>query len=148
MAQVAGGPSAGERLPIAVIGAGRVGLTLARALSRSDRQVAVLVRTARPLADGSTSVSADWSAPLAAAGVILIAVPDDAIGDVASTIAGLGVLGASQVVLHTSGCRGALRLPPLRSSGAALGSWHPLQTFIEATTPTRCRARRSWSKGT
>lgn len=57
---------------------------------------------------------------------VLIAVPDDAIGDVAQILAGAGMHGGK--ALHTSGSRGPEALAALIDQGVACGSWHPLQT--------------------
>jgi predicted short-subunit dehydrogenase-like oxidoreductase (DUF2520 family) len=99
---------------VAIVGAGRVGLTLARALTRSGGTVRVFGREA-PAVDESD--------------LVLIAVPDDAIEDVAHALARTGAVTSGHVILHTSGLRDRTALAILEPSGAALGSWHPLQTF-------------------
>ncbi len=68
----------------------------------------------------------------------LIGVPDDAIWGVARQLGALGVVGPRSVVLHLSGVYGREVLKPLRLTGAALGSFHPLQSFaLPATAPER-----------
>lgn len=114
---------------VAVIGGGRVGLSLARALVRSGRAVAVLGRHATALPAPLEPATAVWEPAIAAADLILIAVPDDAIGEVALALARGGAVSASHVVLHTSGIHDRTALAALYSSHAGLGSWHPLQTF-------------------
>jgi predicted short-subunit dehydrogenase-like oxidoreductase (DUF2520 family) len=57
---------------------------------------------------------------------VLIAVPDDAIGAVARTLADAGM--HCGVVLHTSGARGPEALEALAAAGVACGTLHPLQT--------------------
>ena len=57
---------------------------------------------------------------------ILIAVPDDAIGDVAALLAEAGF--AQGVVLHTSGAHGPEALAVLAAAGVSCGALHPLQT--------------------
>jgi predicted short-subunit dehydrogenase-like oxidoreductase (DUF2520 family) len=114
---------------VAVVGGGRVGLTLARALIRSGPAVAVLGRHAEALPEPLEPATPVWEPAIAAADLILIAVPDDAIGDVALKLARGGAVGAAHVVLHTSGIHDRTVLAALYSSHAALGSWHPLQTF-------------------
>lgn len=103
---------------LAIIGAGRVGLTLARALMRSGSTVNVFGRE-EPRVDQSD--------------LVLIAVPDDSIGDVAAALARSGMITDRHVVLHTSGLRDRTALAALEPTGAALGSWHPLQTFAMPT---------------
>ena len=118
---------------VAVVGAGRVGLTLARALVLSGTPVRLLVRRARRLSlPGLPEPETDWQAALAASELVIVAVPDDAIPGVALRLAKSGQIQPRQVVLHISGLRGSEALVPLSASGAALGSLHPLQTFADA----------------
>jgi predicted short-subunit dehydrogenase-like oxidoreductase (DUF2520 family) len=114
---------------VAVVGAGRVGLTVARALAVAGHPVAVLSRRARAL-DAPLAAALDaWDAPLGAAEVVLLAVPDDQVTAVAARIEAMGSLGPAHVVLHLSGLLDRRALAPLEPTGAALGSLHPLQTF-------------------
>ncbi len=57
---------------------------------------------------------------------VLVAVPDDGIGEVARVLAAGGM--RSGIALHTSGARGQEALYALAEVGVACGSWHPLQT--------------------
>lgn len=114
---------------IAVVGAGRVGLTLARALSRSGHRVAVLGRSARRLPHDLGAAETAWRAPLASAEVVILAVPDDALAATTAAVAATHALGARQVVLHTSGRHGCTILEPLAAQGAAVAAAHPLQSF-------------------
>lgn len=114
---------------VAVVGTGRVGLTLARALVRSGHSVHLLTRTARPSYAGLPAPETDWTASLASASLVLLTVPDDAIAEVAATLCRTGAINRSQTVLHTSGLHHRAALGALESSGAALGSLHPLQSF-------------------
>lgn len=113
---------------IAVVGGGRVGLSLARALAHSG-PVAVLAREARPLPAPLAPTTVAWEPAVAAAEVVLIAVPDDAIGSVALRLAQGGALHARHAVLHTSGRQDRSALAALAASGASRGSFHPLQTL-------------------
>lgn len=73
---------------------------------------------------------------LAAAAVILLTVPDDAIAQVAAELArNAGQELRGKVVLHTSGALDTTVLEPLRQGGAALGSMHPLQSFNGVSVP-------------
>ncbi len=116
---------------VAVVGAGRVGLTLARALVLSGTPVRLLVRHSRRLPEGVPEPETRWAAGLAASTVVIVAVPDDAIASVAAQLATDGDVGPTHVVLHTSGRHGSEVLSRLAASGAALGSLHPLQTFAD-----------------
>lgn len=113
---------------IAVVGGGRVGLSLARALARSG-PVAVLSRGVRPLPAPLAPSTVAWEPALAAADVVLVAVPDDAIGAVALRLAQGGAVQARHAVLHTSGRQDRSALAALEASGASRGSFHPLQTL-------------------
>ena len=114
---------------VAVLGTGRVGLTLARALVLSGTSVRLLARSARPVPDGLPVAELDWSAALTAVELVLVAVPDDAIVDAAAALVRTGTIVGRHVVLHTSGLHHRAALDALESSGAALGSLHPLQSF-------------------
>jgi predicted short-subunit dehydrogenase-like oxidoreductase (DUF2520 family) len=115
---------------VAVVGAGRVGLSLARALARSGRSVAVLARHAVALPGPLDAAITVWGPAVAAADLLIVAVPDDALGGVALVLAQTLAIEARHVVLHTSGLHDRSVLAVLQPSGAALGSWHPLQTFV------------------
>lgn len=114
---------------VAVVGTGRVGLSLARALARSGASVRLLARTPRRRWEELPAVETDWRAAVGACGTIVMAVPDDAIEEAAETLRHTGAVTRQHVVLHTSGLRDRAALAPLLGTGAALGSWHPLQTF-------------------
>jgi len=66
--------------------------------------------------------------------VILLAVPDDAIGSAASALAGAGHL-KGRSILHLSGALGGSLLEPIRRVGGAAGGIHPLLAFPPAGRP-------------
>jgi predicted short-subunit dehydrogenase-like oxidoreductase (DUF2520 family) len=73
--------------------------------------------------------------------VVLLAVPDAEIAGVATALAGAGTTAARHVVLHLSGVLDAGALAPLKPTGAALGSLHPLLSFgAPQSAPLRLRA--------
>lgn len=114
---------------VAVVGAGRVGLSLARALARSGGAVAVLSRRARPLPPPLAPATVAWAPALAAADLVLVAASDDRIAEVALRLRDSGAITATHVVLHTSGLLDHSALAALAPTGASLGSLHPLQTL-------------------
>ena len=119
-----------------------MGAGLGLALSEWGHQVTHLVRSDRPAPEGAgLSVGAPaWRDALAVASVVLIATPDAAITATAGSLRGLGVIGAPHVVLHLSGLHDRTALAPLRETGAALGSLHPLQAIADPrTAPARLR---------
>lgn len=121
---------------LAIIGAGRVGRALGRRLREAGWPVVVVAArsgaSARNAARfiGSGRAVAGIPRSLIGASVILLSVPDDAIATVAAELAErAGEELRRKVVLHTSGTLSHSVLEPLRVTGAAVGSMHPLQTF-------------------
>lgn len=109
---------------VAIIGPGRLGNGLARALDSAGWSVVTLGR----------SVVDEWRGHLAARDLVLLAVPDDAIAEVAVTLAAAGAVGKRHVVLHTSGARDRQALSALDGVTAGLGSFAPVQTVVDPAT--------------
>ncbi len=126
------------RRTIALIGPGRVGQTLARALrQRGYRITAVVGRSLRQARRAVAFIGEGRphghlsDAPMEAE-TVLLAVPDSHIRIVATRLAALGGgRWRGKVVLHTSGSRSSRELTALRRRGAACGSFHPLFPFPE-----------------
>jgi predicted short-subunit dehydrogenase-like oxidoreductase (DUF2520 family) len=119
----------------AIVGAGRMGRGLATALERAGHAVRVLGRDRPP------DVTRD-------AHLVLLAVPDDAIETVAAELARDETIGTEQVVLHLSGLLDRTALQALTSTGAGLGSFHPLQTVADpATAPELLRGAYAGLEG-
>lgn len=110
---------------IAIVGAGRVGHGLALALTRRGCKSVLFGR--------------DWdSAAVRQATLVLLAVPDDAIAPLAAALAERQAISDAQAVLHLSGLLDRRALEPLAGTGAARGSFHPLQSIADpATAPER-----------
>lgn len=73
--------------------------------------------------------------------VLILAVPDSAVTDVAAALAASGSIIPHHVVLHLSGVLSAAALSPLGPTGAALGSLHPLLSFTDPqAAPVRLAA--------
>src|SRR5690606_3908163 len=100
-----------QTLTVAVIGAGRVGTVLGAALTRAGHRV---------------SVTSFHRAEPAAADLILLTVPDDALPQV---VAGLRGLRPGQVLAHTSGSHGLEVLAPATRHGVRPLALHPVMTF-------------------
>lgn len=118
--------------PVGIIGPGRAGLGLALALKRAG--VRVLGVHGRRLKPGPRGVklTAGGAPPwLREAGVVILAVRDDALRPLVSELVEAGGLEHGQVVLHLSGALTHDVLRPLEAGGAALGSMHPLMTVSE-----------------
>jgi len=124
----------GRRPTVAVIGAGRAGAGLALALTRAGYRVRLYGRRRRRVPKPLTLTVLPAHLPpasLAEAGVVVLAVPDDAIRALAEALARAGAVSSSHVVLHVSGVQGREALDALVPRGAALGSIHPLQTIVD-----------------
>lgn len=127
--------------PVAIVGAGAVGTTLARGLQLCGYPVeAVLSRSAdaaRALGQrvGASVAHSDWEALPSAVRLVGICVSDDAIASVAEALAALDHPWEDTIVAHTSGAKTAAALAPLAHQGAATMSFHPMQTFAPDTPP-------------
>ncbi len=117
--------------PVHIIGAGRAGLGLAAALAAAGKPVVLLARheVKAPAAVQVIPDASLWPAALGAAGLVLLAVPDDAIEKVARSVG--PHLSPKAVVLHLSGLRDRTALKPLAGKVAATGSFHPLQSLVD-----------------
>src|SRR5207249_2675995 len=104
-------------------------------------RVSLYGRNKRPVSKPLTLTVCPADRPpawISQAGVVILAVRDDAIRPLADALAQARAIHGEQVVLHLSGVQGQEALAPLVSSRAALGSLHPLQTIAE---PERAPAR-------
>ncbi|MFQ5966864.1 MAG: Rossmann-like and DUF2520 domain-containing protein [Acidimicrobiia bacterium] len=117
----------------AVVGPGRAGGALAIALHRAGHEVAAVIgrdrKRADLLAELVSARSYRLGSALPEADIVLLAVRDDAIEPVAETLA--ENLPAAAAV-HLSGLQEIRTLQSLAARGAAIGSWHPLQTLPNA----------------
>lgn len=122
--------------PVTILGRGRVGCTLAAAWSAVG--VPVALRSARDGASFAGGFRADE--------LVVLAVPDDAIGATAERVAaslaadgvaergrpgGAGASGLGPAVVHLSGASGFGPVQALADSGFAVGIAHPYYPFPE-----------------
>ena len=127
--------------PVAIVGAGALGTTLARRLVGSGHSVeAVLSRTvtsARELAErvGAPTSSDVVSDLPSAVRLVFVCVPDGAIASMGEALAKVDHPRDNTIVAHTSGAKTAAALAPLGEQGAATMSFHPLQTFAKDASP-------------
>lgn len=118
---------------IGFVGAGRVARTLAQGFSqRGHAVVAVASRTpasAQRLAAAVPGCLAldDAGDVVAAADLVFLTVPDDAIAQTAASLA----WSAGKSAVHASGATEVDALATARAQGAAIGGFHPLQTFAD-----------------
>ncbi|WP_242504191.1 Rossmann-like and DUF2520 domain-containing protein [Promicromonospora panici] len=122
------------RLGVGVIGAGRVGAVLGNALRAAGHAVV-----------GASGISEDSRERIATllpgvpnlevpdvverAELVLLAVPDDALGPLVSGLADTGAWQPGQLAVHTSGRFGTAVLEPARLGGAIPLAVHPAMTF-------------------
>jgi predicted short-subunit dehydrogenase-like oxidoreductase (DUF2520 family) len=147
-----GGERLGADVTVGIIGPGRAGVGLALALAAAGYTVLVYGRHKKPLPKPLTLTvgPADASPPppppawIAQAGVVVLAVRDDAIRPLAESLARAGTIGGEHVVLHLSGVQGQEALGSLVSTRAALGSLHPLQTISDPERAPQ-RLKGAWA---
>jgi predicted short-subunit dehydrogenase-like oxidoreductase (DUF2520 family) len=147
---------------LAIIGAGRLGRALGRALHQRGWRIGAVVtrslRTARAAthAIGAGNAQSRLDASAFAADVILITTRDRVIAPVAAQLARFAVaqgapdevrrgalrpshsdrqILSGKIILHTNGALDRSVLTPLEKLGAATGSLHPLQTFGRNAEP-------------
>jgi predicted short-subunit dehydrogenase-like oxidoreductase (DUF2520 family) len=107
-------------LTIVVVGRGRVGGALARALRRAGHRTRLVPGRSR--------------APRAPVDAILLCVPDAAVAACARRLAGSLAASSRPVVAHCAGALDLRPLSPLSSRGVPVGSLHPLQAVPSPTT--------------
>lgn len=138
--RAAGLPSAADapaRLRVGIIGAGRVGAVLGAALSAAGHDVVA--------ASGLSTASAERAARLlpgvpllpadqvvAAADLVVLAVPDDTLAGLVAGLAETGAWRAGQLAFHTSGAHGLAVLAPAERAGVLALALHPAMTFTGA----------------
>jgi predicted short-subunit dehydrogenase-like oxidoreductase (DUF2520 family) len=140
MARRSGGAATQDAPSAFVIGAGRVGTGLAKALPGAGVTVlGTWSRTpghaarARRLT-GAPASSGRFPDRISDADLVFLAVPDDAVEAVCRTLVDEGLVGRGQGVIHLSGCLDLHVLDAAGATGAMTGSLHPLQAFADAAT--------------
>ncbi|MCX6568446.1 MAG: DUF2520 domain-containing protein [Candidatus Aminicenantes bacterium] len=133
-----------------IVGAGRLGTVLGTALVRRGWTATVIVdKDARAAREsrriiGRGAATTDVHRLAKATDVVIIAVPDDAVGRVAAGLARSGVTWAGRFVFHTSGLLPARVLEPLRKRGARIASAHPIQSFPRKDAPPSIFGGITW----
>ncbi len=121
-------------LRVGLIGAGRAGTVIARALERIGHPCVAV----HAVSDTSTRraaallPSADLLDPIAvcnASDLIIIAVPDDAITALVQGLAASGAITARHIVMHLAGRFGTDVLEPAAQQGAMVMAVHPAMTL-------------------
>lgn len=123
------------RPSIALIGAGRVGSTLARALHTTGYSVnSIWSRTpahASVLAEQVHARLVDLNTAPGTADLTLLAVADDSLATLVQDLADAGAWRAGQMVVHCSGVLPVAVLAPAATYGALTGGLHPLAAIAD-----------------
>ncbi|MDA2810807.1 DUF2520 domain-containing protein [Nocardiopsis sp. RSe5-2] len=122
------------RLAVGVIGPGRVGSAVGAALERAGHRVvaatavseASRARVERRLPGAEVMEPAEV---VAASELVLLTVPDDALGPLAGGLAETGAPLEGRLLAHTSGSHGHGVLAPATAAGALPLALHPVMTF-------------------
>ena len=122
------------RLGIGIIGAGKVGAVLGAALRGAEHAiigVSAVSDASRERADALLPGVPVLDVPdiVERAELVLLAVPDDALGPLVEGLAKLGAWQPGQLVAHTSGRFGVGILHSVRAAGAIPLALHPAMTF-------------------
>jgi predicted short-subunit dehydrogenase-like oxidoreductase (DUF2520 family) len=122
------------RLRVGVVGTGRVGSILGAALAAAGHRVVAasgVSDTARARADALLPGVPLLTPPevFAAADLVVVAVPDDALADLVAGLAATGSVRPGQIVVHPSGRYGVRVLDPATRAGALPLALHPVMTF-------------------
>jgi predicted short-subunit dehydrogenase-like oxidoreductase (DUF2520 family) len=141
-----------------IVGAGRLGTVLGAALVRRGWTAAAIVDKDSGAARESRRIigrgkvlpyrpvlpGKGLDGTVRLGDVVIIAVPDDAVGRVAAGLARSGASWAGRFVFHTSGLLPARVLEPLRKRGARIASVHPVQTFPRKDAPASIFRGITW----
>lgn len=116
---------------LGIVGPGRAGVGLGFAFWRAGHRVFIHGRHSSNL---PVPLELSWGGDppwLGVVEVVLLAVPDDALHNVAGMLSRAGKVAERHTVLHVSGVLDHRVLAPLDASGAALGSVHPFQSLSD-----------------
>ncbi|WP_366180382.1 DUF2520 domain-containing protein [Actinomyces timonensis] len=129
-----GGAARPGRLGVGVISAGRVGAVLGSALRAVEHQVVGVHAVSQASRERAEMLLPgvpvlEVESIIERAELVLLAVPDDALGPLVQGLADLSRWQPGQLVVHTSGAHGIGILEPARLCGAIPLAIHPAMTF-------------------
>lgn len=122
------------RLGVGIIGAGKVGAVLGAALRGAEHAVVGVSAVSEASRERAETLLPgvpvlEIQDIVERAELVLLAVPDDALGELVEGLAKLGAWQPGQLVAHTSGRFGVGILKPIRAAGAIPLALHPAMTF-------------------
>lgn len=126
---------------LVIIGAGRLGTVLARALAGRGHRIAALtcrrIRSARESQKiiGQGKVFTNNVIAAKQGEMIFLCLPDESLKDVARELSRFAVDWDQKIVFHTSGLLSSEALRSLKNRGAKVASFHPIQSFAKKNTP-------------
>lgn len=127
---------------ISIVGAGRVGRTLAHRLRNLGWRIGAVVTQSHKTSNAAVRAigggipHANLRPEVLDADIILICTPDGALATAAKALAKFSASNfRGKVILHTSGALDRSVLAPLARRGASTGSLHPMQTFTGRGAP-------------
>ena len=129
-----------RRPRIAIVGAGNLGTALAAALRKRGYAVEIVARKRKASLQKAQAVAKRVGARVvndfggARADVIWFCVPDAEIAAAARSLAG-AIEWRGKIALHSSGALSSDELGVLGWRGAAVGSVHPMMTFVRRSWP-------------
>jgi len=136
---------------VSIIGSGRLGMAMAMALDSTGYRITSLVGRRRPQVRKAatllnlkleTLVAEDFD-KYDAAELILVAVPDDRISEVAKALDRIQIVG-QPTVLHTSGALSSALFANLAGKGWHTGSIHPLASISNPVTGVEALRNAYW----
>ncbi|WP_284984755.1 DUF2520 domain-containing protein [Arthrobacter sp. efr-133-TYG-118] len=122
------------RLGVGIVGAGKVGAVLGAALRGAEHAVVGVSAVSEASRERAETLLPgvpilEIQEIVERSELVLLAVPDDALGDLVTGLAKLGAWQPGQLVAHTSGRFGVGILKPVRAAGAIPLALHPAMTF-------------------
>jgi len=127
---------------IVIIGSGRLGTSLGRALAVRGHTVrAVTCRTAASARESRNIIGrgkglTDNAAAAGSGDVVFLCLPDEEIPAMAASLARARLDWSRKTVFHTSGLLPSGALSALQEKGASIASFHPVQSFARKKTPS------------
>ncbi|QRY61904.1 DUF2520 domain-containing protein [Gordonia sp. PDNC005] len=128
-------PTAPARLRVGIVSAGRVGTALGEALAAAGHRVtSVVANSLQSLSRAQDRLPSaeirDLPALVELSDLIVVAVPDTVLADVAAQIADVDTFRPGTIVTHTAGAHGVDILAPIARRGGIVLATHPAMTFV------------------